>query len=313
MQNITGIAPMNPTFQITEVETTATTATLVIEPLEKGYGHTLGNALRRVLLTSLPGHAITSVRIKGIEHQYSTLEGMREDMVELILNLKQVRIKSDATEDFTMRLSAKGPRTVTAADIEIDGSAEIVNPDQVIAVLAKGTTLDLEMTVSSGLGYVLASETTSPVIGEIPVDALFSPVIKVSYRVEATRVGRRTDFDKIVLDVQTDGSVKPIDAANQSAEILARQFTQVFNPVIPEVEEQAVSLSPEEAETMRLTVEELDLPTRIANALRKGGFKTVGDLKGAPRQTIAKVKNLGEKSVDVINEALQKKGLSLGE
>jgi DNA-directed RNA polymerase subunit alpha len=312
-QNLSQLAPMNPTFEVSEVEATNTQATLVIEPLEQGYGHTLGNALRRVLLSSLPGHAITSVQIDGVDHQYTSLEGMSEDTVEFILNLKQIRIKSESTEPLTMKLSAKGPGEVTAADITIDGPAEIVNPELLLATLTKAGTLSAEMRVESGLGYVMAAEATDSIVGSIPVDSLFSPVIKVSYRVESTRVGRRTDFDRIVLQVQTDGTIKPIDAVKQAARILARQFTQVFEPVLPIEEKQEVSLSPEEAEMLRLTVEELDLPTRIANALRKGGFKTVGDLQGAPRLTIAKVKNLGEKSVDVIAEAVAKKGVTLGE
>jgi len=150
-------------------------------------------------------------------------------------------------------------------------------------------------------------------VGEIPIDALFSPVIKVSYKVEATRVGRRTDFDKVILQVMTDGTISPLEVTQLAARILARQFTQVFEPVVQEQEVEETKLSPEEAETLRLTVEELDLPTRIANALRKGGFKTVGDLVGAPKMIVAKVKNLGEKSVDVIDEALQKKGVQLGD
>lgn len=312
-QNLSQLAPMNPTFEVSEVESSNSQATLVIEPLEQGYGHTLGNALRRVLLSSLPGHAITSVQIDGVDHQYTSLEGMSQDTVELILNLKQVRIKSESTEPFTLRLAAKGPAEVTAADIKVDGAGEIVNPELHIATLTKGGALNVEMKVESGLGYIMAAEMTDSVVGAIPVDALYSPVIKVSYKVEATRVGRRTDFDRIVLNVQTDGTIRPIDAVKQAARILSRQFTQVFEPVLPVEEKEEVSLSPEEAETLRLTVEELDLPTRIANALRKGGFKTVGDLQGAPRLTIAKVKNLGEKSVDVINEALAKKGVTLGE
>lgn len=312
-QNLNQLPPMNPSFEVTEVEATDTFATLVIEPLEQGYGHTLGNSLRRVLLSSLPGHAITKVHIDGVDHQYTSLEGMSEDTIELILNLKQVRIKSESTDPITLRLSAKGPGPVTAAAITADGGAEIVNKDLVLANLTKGTSLSVEMTAQSGLGYVMASEAAESVVGEIPVDALFSPVIKVSYKVEATRVGRRTDFDRVVLQVQTDGTIKPIEAVKQAARILARQFTQVFEPVLPVEEKEEVSLSPEEAEVLRLTVEELDLPTRIANALRKGGFKTVGDLQGAPRTTIAKVKNLGEKSVDVIAEAVEKKGVTLGE
>jgi len=307
------ITPMKPTFTVSEIEATASKATIAIEPLEQGYGHTIGNALRRVLLTSLGGYAITSVRIKGADHQYATLEGVSEDILELILRIKQVRVKSSAQEAFTMTLVAKGAGDVTAAAIQPSGDAEVVNPELYLATLSKGADLEIEMTVEPGMGYDIAAERVSNVIGEIPVDAMYSPVVRVSYHVEATRVGRRTDFDRVVFEITTDGTIKPIDALTQSAKILAKQFTQVFNPVVIEEEVEDDALSPEEAETLRLTVEELDLPTRIANALRKGGFKTVGDLQGAPKNVIAKVKNLGEKSVDVINEALEKKGVQLGE
>ena len=302
---------MSPTFTISEIEATGSQAKLVIDPLDKGYGHTLGNALRRVLLTSLPGAAITSVMIDGVDHQFTTLEGLSEDIIELILNLKLVRVKASSEEDGVLRLNVKGPKEVTAADITPEAGFEVINSDLPIATLGKGKKLDIEMTVETGLGYRMASEIEDGVIGQIPVDSLFSPVEKVSYKVEATRVGRRTDFDKVVMDVQTDGTITPLAAVQKSAEILAKQFTQVFDPVIIEVEEEEPKLSPEEAETLRLTVEELDLPTRIANALRKGGFKTVEDLSGAPRDEVSKVKNLGGKSIDLINDALLKKGVSL--
>lgn len=311
MSKLLNYSVMNPNFTITEVEATATEAKLVIEPLEQGYGHTVGNALRRVLLTSLPGNAITSVQISGADHQFTTIEGLNEDVVDLILNIKQIRIKSDSEDKGKLRLNVTGPKVVTAGDIEAETGFEIINTDQYIATLASGKTLDIEMTVESGMGYQVASEEKSEVVGQIMVDALFSPVIKTSYVVEATRVGRKTDFDRIVLNVQTDGTISPLDAVQQSAQILAKQFTQVFEPVVIEVKKIESSLSPEEAEILRLTVEELDLPTRIANALRKGGFKTVGDLIETPRLVIAKVKNLGEKSVDLINDALKKKGVTL--
>lgn len=311
LQDVTKYPSFNPSFQVTE-EGDASHALVSIEPLEQGYGHTLGNALRRVLLTSLPGVAITKIRIDGIDHQYTTLEGLQEDILELILNLRQVRIMSTGAEAGTLRLDVKGPAEVTAASIEADAGLEVVNADLPLATLAKDKTLRVEMTVEAGMGYVLASERKSSTIGDIPVDSLYSPVIKASYKVEATRVGRKTDYDKLILDVQTDGSIKPLEAVKQAAQILSRQFSQVVSPTEPVVQEE-VHISPEEAEVLRLTVEELDLPTRIANALRKGGFKAVGDLVGAPKNTIAKVKNLGEKSVDVINEALGKKGVQLGE
>ncbi len=302
---------MNPTFLINEVESTDTRSKMVIEPLEKGYGHTLGNSLRRVLLTSLPGFAITRIKIDGVDHQYTTLQGLSEDIVELILNIKQVRVKGDGEATGTLVLDVKGEKQVTAGDIECSAGFEISNPDLYIATLAKGKTLKVEMYVEAGMGYEEAEEGKTEYVGEIALDAVYSPVIKVSHKVESTRVGRRTDYDQLVLDVTTDGTVTPLEAVKQAARILAKQFEQIFDPVIPEPEEEEEQLSPEEAETLRLTVEELDLPTRIANALRKGGFKNVGDLVEANKEDVSKVKNLGEKSITIIEKALNNKDVSL--
>lgn len=304
-------AVMTPNFSVIESEASNTRSTVVMEALESGYGHTLGNALRRVLLTSLSGAAITKVTIDGVTHQFTSFEGMTEDVVELILNLKQIRVKAESADPGTLRLNVKGAKEVTAADIECEAGFEVINKDLYLATLAKGKNLSIEMVVESGVGYKLASETESEAVGQISIDALFSPVIKVSYKVEATRVGRRTDFDKIVFDIETDGTISPLDAIKQAAEILIKQFTQIVNPVVKEVKEELVSMSPEEVETMKLTVEELDLPTRIANALRKGGFETVADLTRSPKDEISRVKNLGGKSIDLIEEALGKKGVVL--
>ncbi len=302
-----------PTFQVTEGQTVREEAVINIEPLEQGYGHTIGNALRRVMLTSLTGCAITSARIAGVDHQYTAVDGVSEDVLEMTLNLKQIRIQADQEGKGILRLSVKGPQTVTAADIECEAGFRVVNPEQHIATVAKGKTLEIDMVAETGIGYAVADEKKSTTVGEISLDALFSPVITVSYSVEATRVGRRTDYDKLIMRVVTDGSVTALAAVKQAATILAKQFNQIVSPVMPAQEEKLSALSPAEAEVLRLTVEELDLPTRIANALRKGGFKTVSDLVGIPKMTVAKVKNLGEKSVSVVQEALEKKGVSLGE
>lgn len=302
---------MNPNFSVVEVEANSSRSTIVIEALESGYGHTIGNALRRVLLSSLPGTAITKVSIDGVTHQFTSFEGMTEDVVELILNLKQIRVKADSSEAGVLRLNVKGAKEITAADIECEAGFEVVNKDLYIATLAKGKNLSIEMVVESGVGYQLASEVETETVGQMAVDALFSPVVKVSYRVEATRVGRRTDFDKIVFDIETDGSISPLTAVKQAAEILIKQFSQIINPTVQEVKEELTSLSPEEVEVMKLTVEELDLPTRIANALRKGGFETVASLVRSPKDEISRVKNLGGKSIDLIEEALSKKGVVL--
>lgn len=305
---------VNPTFLITEVESDEVSATLAIEPLEQGYGHTVGNSLRRVMLSSLPGAAIKTVRIEGVDHQFTTLEGMSEDIVEFILNLKQLKIKATSKEEEgTMHLDVDGEGDITAADIDGAAGFEIVNPDQHLASLAKGKSLRAEIVVGTGTGYSMAQDRKSNVIGEIPVDALYSPITKVSYTVEETRVGRRTDFDKVLLTIHTDGTIEPQAAVEQAAKILIAQFNQIVDPFIPETIDEEDELTPEEAETLRLTVEELNLPTRIANALRKGGFENVGNLVDVPKDTVAKVKNLGEKSVEVIDEALKEKGVSLGE
>lgn len=301
-----------PTFTTKVENNTPTTATIIFEPLESGYGHTLGNALRRVLLSSLNGAALTSVRIEGVDHQFTAVEGVSEDILEITLNLKQVRIKADREGEGVVRLSVNGPKTVTAADLSPEAGFSVVNPDQLIATLAKGSKLEMELTVASGMGYQLADDQLAE-LGRVSLDAKFSPVMRVNYKVEATRVGRRTDFDKLIMEVVTDGTILPEDATHKAAEILVKQFSQIVSPVVVEEPEQVTNVSPEEAEVLRLTVEELDLPTRIANALRKGGFRTVGDLAGAPKMAVAKVKNLGEKSVDVVNAALEKKGVSLGE
>jgi DNA-directed RNA polymerase subunit alpha len=304
---------MNPTFLIDDDRQSPSHSYLTIGPLEKGYGHTLGNALRRVLLTSLPGAAITRARIEGAEHQFSSIEGVKEDVIEILLNLKQIRIKADTDEPGTLRMNVTGPGKIMAQEFECEAGFVIINSDQHIVHLEEDTEFELEATVESGLGYLSGEEVEDKDIGEIVVDAIFSPVVTVSYKVEQTRVGRRTDYDQLLMDVKTDGTISPLQAVQQAAQILHSQFEQVFDPVEPEVTEEKPKLSPEEAETLRLTVEELDLPTRIANALRRGGYKNVGDLVEATEADVSKVKNIGEKSINLIQEALNQKGVGLKE
>ncbi|HQM15835.1 MAG TPA: DNA-directed RNA polymerase subunit alpha [Candidatus Woesebacteria bacterium] len=302
----------NPTFAITEEKKTASHSLFTFKPLENGYGHTIGNALRRVLLSSLPGAAITAVNIEGVDHQFTTVAGVKEDVVELLLNLKQVRILADSADDLGIaRVEIQGPATVTAADIKCEAGFTVVNPDLHLASLAQGAKLQMEMKIQSGIGYQLSELVEQKEIGELTVDAIFSPVLTVSYKVESTRVGRRTDYDKLLLDVKTDGTINPREAVEKAAQILTKQFAQVFEPVVVEEVTVAEDVSPEKAEVLRLTVEELDLPTRIANALRKGGYKTVGDLVNSTRGAVERVKNIGEKSAGIVDEALQKKGVTL--
>ncbi len=302
---------IQPTFTVSEENKKSGYATLVLEPLEQGFGNTLGNALRRVLLSSLPGFAITSVKVKGVNHQFTTLDGLREDVVELILNLKQVRLKSTANSAVTLTLTAKGKGVVTAGDIETPAGVSVVNPELVIASLDDKTTLEVEMTAEPGLGYSMAVDRKSPAVGVIPVDALFSPVVKVAYNIEATRVGRRTDYDKLNLQVWTDKTIDPKVALDEAAKILVAQFKQIYNPVVAQSGDMVGVPVIQSDDVLRLTVEELDLPTRIANALRKAGYKTVAELSQATKGEIAKVKNLGEKSVGTVEDALLAKGMSL--
>jgi DNA-directed RNA polymerase subunit alpha len=302
---------LKPQFLIKPIEEKADYAKLSFEPLEQGYGHTLGNCLRRTLLSSLKGAAVSAVAIEGVRHKFSTLKGMKEDIIEFILQLKQLRVKYEGDEAIELNLEAKGPGEVKASDIEVPAGVEILNPDLVLSHLNDTKSkLKAIITVESGYGYVLAEERKISTVGVIPLDSSFSPVNRVKVDVKETRVGRRTDFDKLILEIWTDGTIKPIDAVKQASEILVAYFNQIINPVIPEVEEkEEIDLA--EREVMRLTVEELDLPTRIANALRKGGYKTVKDLSQATREEIAKVKNLGGKSVDIVMEKLNDKGVSL--
>lgn len=303
---------LQPTFTVAIEVLEGNHSRLMIEPLEKGYGHTMGVSLRRVLLTSIEGAAVTKVRIDGIRHQFSSLDGMREDIVEFVLNLKQLRFHVENDEDVMIRLEAKGPTTVTGKNIQLPAGVTLANPEIELAVLSdKNAKLAAEITVSKGRGYSPASERVVETLGDIPVDAAFSPIRRVAYKVEATRVGRRTDFDKLILDVWTDGTIEAKEMLEKAAKILVAHFKQIFDPIIVEVAETEPSLSPAENEVLRLTVEELDLPTRIANALRKGGYATVKDLITADRDSVAKVKNLGEKSVDIVIAALEQKNLTL--
>ena len=264
------------------------------------------------MLSSLPGFAITSVKIQGVNHQFTTLEGLREDIVELVLNIKQIRLRSTVNSAVTLKIDVKGKSEVTAKDIEAPAGVEVVNKDLHLASLSDKTGLHVELTAEPGVGYSMESERRSSTIGIIPVDALFSPVVKVAYSIESTRVGRRTDFDKLVLQVWTNGTIEPKMALEEAAKILVAHFQQVYNPMIVEaVEEGKPVAAGQLGDAMKLTVEELDLPTRIANALRKGGYKTVEDLMKATRGEIAKVKNLGEKSVKTVEDGVNKKGFSL--
>ena len=286
-------------------------ATLVLEPLDEGFGHTLGNSLRRVLLTSLPGAAVTSVKIDGVAHQFSTIEGISEDVIEIILNIKRIRIKVHSEKPIKVSIKASGKRVVKAGDLQIEGDGEIANPDQVIATLNDAKTkLNMEMVAEQGKGYSTSEERKNSEIGVISTDALFSPVTAANYSVEPTRVGRSTAFDKLILDIQTDGTITPQDALNEAAKILSDTFRKIYEPDIEKEPEPSSAIS---EDVLKMTVEELDLPVRITNALRAIEVNTVEDLLNVSRAQLLKAKNLGAKSLSLISEKLLERGLVLRE
>lgn len=298
-------------FKISAVAETKDFGKFEISPLEKGYGLTLGNALRRVLLTSLPGTVITSIIVDGVTHQFTSLQGMKEDVVELVLNLKQVRFAYQGDKPVSGTITATGPGKVKAGDIKTPATVKIINKDFILATLAdKKSNLNIKLEINSGFGYSAAKDRPSTQLGEIVLDAAFTPVVRVNFTVEASRVGRSTDLDKLVMEIYTDGSLKPSKALKDAAGILITYFTQVVHPTFAKEEKKAESVT-DDNEALKLSVEELDLPTRIANALKKGGYAYVKDFSGATRDQVAKVKNLGSKSVDIILKKLKNKGIDI--
>jgi len=296
-------------FKIKKVKIAPNFGQFVLEPLPQGYGHTLGNALRRVLLTSLPGTAITEVKISGVKHKFSTIAGMKEDVIELLLNLKEVRIKYEGEKPVKLRLDKNGPSEVRAGDIEAPAGVEIVNKDLFLANLADSKSrLKMEMVAERGYGYLPSEERKSNKLGLIILDAIFSPVTRVNYKVETTRVGRQTDLDRLVLEINTDGTIDSYEALKYGAKTLISFFNQIINPKDFSSEEKTKTRQ-SSGEVLKLTIEELELPTRIVNALEKAGYHTVGKLIKASRAELISIKNLGEKSLGIILETLVKKGI----
>lgn len=300
-----------PMFEIKQEETKGDYAKFVISPLERGYGDTLGNSLRRVLLTSLPGAAVTLVKISGVKHQFSTLKGMKEDVVEFLLNLKKVRFSYSGEKPAKATLSVKAAGEVRAKDIKVPGTVKISNPEMVLATLNKGSKLEADMEIESGAGYSPAEERATGQIGLIPLDASFSPTRRVNYKVEETRVGRLTNYDKLILEVWTDGTITPKEAVFTAAKILVSYFTQVVSPKKVAKKEEAKAEDSLGA-VGKLSVEEIGLPTRVANALIKAGYETVEQLVSAKKEDLVKVRNLGEKSIKIIQAALGQKGVEFG-
>jgi DNA-directed RNA polymerase subunit alpha len=288
----------------------------VAEPLERGFGITLGNSLRRVLLSSLQGAAITSVKAEGVEHEFMTIPEVAEDVTDIILNLKEVLLQIHTNEVKTLRIEAEGPKEIKAGDIIADGQVEILNPGHHVLTISEGGRVRMEMTARRGRGYVPADRNQIPgsPIGTIPVDALFSPIRKVNYQVTNARVGQQTDYDKLTLEVWTDGSVAPADAVAYAAKIVKEQLSIFIN--FDETEEPAEEVKPVEEqklnENLFRSVDELELSVRSANCLQNANIKTIGDLVQKTEAEMLKTKNFGRKSLKEIKEILAEMGLSLG-
>ena len=300
-----------PFFTVTAKEKTANYAQFEIEPLPQGYGSTLGNSLRRILLSSIPGTAISKLKIKGAKHQFSTLKGLREDIVELILNLKKVNFHLEGEQEAKLTLEKKGVGEVTAKDITLPAEVTISNPDEYIASLTdKNTKLEMTIWVEQGMGYVPSEDRLLSEMGSIPVDSLYSPVRRVNFSVEETRVGRETNFDKLILDVWTNGAIDPETALTYASQTLVSYFQHLYNPQEGNNNQPKQSVSTSQT-VLKSSVEELELPIRITNALKKGGFATLADFEGKSRTDVEKVRNLGAKSIDQIQDQLKKKGVVL--
>jgi DNA-directed RNA polymerase subunit alpha len=301
---------------VDEDSLTDTYGKFVAEPLERGFGTTLGNALRRILISSLPGAAIASIRVDGVLHEFSSVPGVSEDITDLVLNLKEVVLRLDGDDQKTVRIDASGEREIKAGDIQADSSVTVLNPEHHIATLAKNHKLKLEMIVKRGRGYVPAERNKAPnqPVGTIPIDSLYSPVRKVNYNVTHARVGQITDYDKLILEVWTNGAVKPQDAVGYAAKILKEQLSIFINfdeSEEPEVEEKAEARE-KVNDNLFKTVDELELSVRAANCLQAANIKFIGDLVQKTEAEMLKTKNFGRKSLKEIKEILSGMGLSLG-
>ena len=287
----------------------------VVEPLERGYGTTLGNSLRRVLLSSLPGYAPTSIRIAGVQHEFSTIPGVKEDVTEIVLNVKGIIARLHCDGPKTVYIEAAGECEVTAGDIKADAEVEILNPELHIASLGPDGALSMEITLDHGRGYIRADKNKSAqqVIGTIPVDSIYAPVLKVNYAVENTRVGNQTDFDKLTIEVWTDKTISARDALSLGAKILCDHFT-LFTDLSDTIGNSCtvVEKEPERPDTvMKMTIEELDLSVRSFNCLKRANINTVEDLTNKTEEEMIKVRNLGRKSLEEVEHKLAMMGLSL--
>lgn len=308
-----------PKIEIAEISEDNRYGKFICEPLERGYGTTFGNSLRRMLLSSLEGAAITSIRIDGVLHEFSTIPGVRDDVTNIVLNLKELCLKMTGNEPRIIRIDVEGEKEVTAADIICDADIEILNPDLHIATVNEDGKLKIKMTVERGRGYVPADKNKKPddTIGVIPIDSIFSPVKRVNYTVQDTRVGNVTDYDRLILEVWTDGSLRPEEAVSKAAGILVMHLKLFQNmDGLPEEEEEEEATFPEEEEddsskVLDMTIEDLDLSVRSFNCLKRANINTVADLAEKTEDDMMKVRNLGRKSLEEVKKKLEELGLTL--
>jgi DNA-directed RNA polymerase subunit alpha len=300
---------------ITKVDESTNYGKFVIEPLERGYGTTLGNSLRRILLSSLPGSAVSSIQIDGVLHEFSTIDGVMEDVTQIILNIKKIAFKNHSEEQKVVEIDVDGPATVTAVDIKGDDDVEVLNPEQYICSIAEGGHVHMQMTLSNGRGYVPADQNKSGdmPIGVIAIDSIFTPINRVNYQVESTRVGKRNDFDKLTLDVWTDGSISPREAISLAAKILSDHLS-IFVNLSDGAKNTDVMVEKEETQKekkLEMTIEGLDLSVRSYNCLKRAGINTVQELTNKSEADMMKVRNLGRKSLEEVKAKLHDLNLSL--
>ena len=302
-----------PNIKCLELDEVKNYAKFVCEPLERGYGITIGNSLRRILLSSLPGSAITSVKIDGVLHEFTTIPDVVEDVSDIILNLKMVRLKLDKNEEKVLRINVKGPADVKAGGIVTDGTVEVLNPDLHIATVAEGGHLVMEMTAEMGRGYNSAEKNKKPdqALNVLPIDSIFTPVKKVNYSVESTRVGQMIDYDKLVIDVWTDGSLKPYEALSLAAKVMTEHL-ELFIDLSETAKNTQIMVEKEESKkekVLEMSIEDLELSVRSFNCLKRAGISTVEDLTSKTISDMMKVRNLGKKSLDEVTNKLHALGL----
>ena len=302
-----------PNIKCLEIDNESNYAKFVCEPLERGYGITIGNSLRRILLSSLPGSAITSVKIDGVLHEFSTIPNVVEDVPEIVINLKNVRLKLDQNEEKTLRIDVREPGEVKAGDIITDGTVEILNPDLHIATVSEGGTLKMELTADMGRGYNNAEKNkkADQPIGVLPIDSIYTPVKKVNYSVENTRVGQQVDYDKLTIEVWTDGSLKPYEALSLAAKVMTGHL-ELFIDLSETAKNTQIMIEKEENKKERVletSIEDMELSVRSFNCLKRAGISTVEDLTNKSEADMMKVRNLGKKSLDEVTNKLHALGL----